>query len=277
MPYVSERSASDPDAPDEVRNAVAKAIEASQREDYRTAYGYFLRAKKAAGREKFNDLTFLTNIAGLASGEMSRWNDRLKAAKQAFEISKEHTAWLTVLYGIVFEDATGVRLAHEEAKQKLWDVTGTMSGTASGLTWLAGQVVIRQQTNVRKRFEGLAHQILWQLLRNLRANGNGQPSVDPLPDTILQIEELADLLAQEPQGKAAAELLYADLIAVPDQYWEVDGGGPDPQEHKERMAVRLEVVRAAAKSGCFAILLGIVALFATAIGLPLALALWMMA
>lgn len=250
------KSVLDPDVPEAVRDAATKGIEAAHREDLRTAYGYFLRAKKAAGREKFGDLTFLVNVAGLGSGEISKWNDRLKAGREAFRVAVTRTDWLVGLFEIVFADATGMQLAHREAQQKLWyDASPAFAGSWYGISWLAGQAVLRQATNIRKQFDGLAHQIFWQIVRNLRVIRDGGATDDPLPGTLLEVERIADALGEEPSanGKRSAAQLYTELLALPCEVWTGGGQageeGRGVEELRERLAVRLEVVQAATRGG----------------------------
>jgi hypothetical protein len=250
------KSVLDPDVPEAVRDAATKGIEAAQREDLRTAYGYFLRAKKAAGREKFDDLTFLVNVAGLGSGEISKWNDRLRTEREAFHVAGARIDWLVTLFEIVFADATGLQLAHREAQDKLWyDTAPAVAGEWYGISWLAGQVTLRFAANIRKQFDSLAHQILWQIVRNLRAIRDGGATDDVLPDTLLEVERLADALGEAPSadGKRSAAQLYTELLALPCEVWAGGGQGSEEgrsvEELRERLAVRLEVVQAATRGG----------------------------
>ena len=243
----------------EIQDAAAKGVEAARREDLRTAYGYFLRAKKAAGRQKFDDLTFLLHIAGLGSGEIAKWNDRLRASKEAARVAGRRIEWLIMLFEVVYADSTGIDLALREAKDQLYEKTSpAMVGEQwSGISWLAGQFMLRQQVNIQKKFEAVANQVLWQILQHLRALRAGQTTDDVLPDALLEVERLADALAGEPAGKRDAALLYTDLLALPEEVWvsrdEAAEGEPvDVEELRDRIAVRLELAQAATRgAGCF--------------------------
>jgi hypothetical protein len=256
MRPTAPRSVWDDDVPEQVRDAATKGLEAAKREDLRTAYGYFLRAQKAAGRERFDDLTFLLNIAGLGSGEVTKWNDRLSRAREAFRVSTRRIEWLVILHEIVFADATGIQLAHRQAQDKLWyDTSPAMAGSLSGITWLAGQAVLRQEAKIRGSFDALGQQILWQVIRNLRGIGSGQTTDDVLPGALFEVERLADQLAEEPTGKHLVAQLYTELLALPNEMWmsesQDDQQAPSVEELRERLAVRLEVVQAATRgAGC---------------------------
>jgi hypothetical protein len=115
-----------------------------------------------------------------------------------------------------------------------------------------------------------------QISRNLRAISQGELGLDPLPDALLHVEEVADALATEEVGKKAAALLYGYLLEVPDEYWARQDDELDPQDHKEEIAARLEVVSTAARgSGCLGSLVALMALLGVGLGLPITLAFWL--
>ncbi|MCH8010111.1 MAG: hypothetical protein IIC91_14750 [Chloroflexi bacterium] len=253
------RSIWDDDASADVRGKAEKGLaawerarssedEATQRNELVDAYSHFRLAKRAAKRDNYAEILFYSNLCALMTGEISKWNKRLKAAKEAFKVAPRQETWLILLYGTVVEDVAEIELTPRRVSAQLWEDAHRHSDTSYGLALLSGIFMQRlhMPPAMKRQYKRLAKNIGEEIALKLQAIGAGESLTPEAIHMPIAVEILADAVAEAEVSRPFAVELYEGLAALPDHVWEQaedDESGRSAAEHRDHAEARLEFSR----------------------------------
>lgn len=280
---IEVKSIWDEDTPASIRERTEKGLaawerahsledEAAQLNELRDAYSHLRLAAKEAKRDRYAEIMFYGNMSGLMTAEISKWKDRHKAAKQAFEGALREVGWLLVLYGTVVEDVSEIELAPARARAQLFEDAHRHTETSYGLALIGGMVMghHRMPPALKRQYKGLAKQIGEEIatrLASVEGYGSSSPDAAAIP---LGVEMIADAIAEQEVSREYSVVLYKALADLPDEDWDqAEGDQParTAEEHRDHAEARLEFARAGGRGCGFGIL---AAAFAIGIGALLA-------
>lgn len=249
----------DDDTPTALRERAVKGLDAWDRahasddpaiqlSELRDAYSHFRMAAREAKRERFAEVIFYWNMSALMTGEVTKWRDRLKAAREASKAALHETGWLLFLYGSLIEDITQMELAPARAREQLWEDAHRHTDTSYGIAILGNLVMQRaaMPPALKRQYRQLAREIGQEIgvrLETVENYGSSSPDAASLP---LAVESVADALAEDEIARRYSVVLYQALARLPDGDWErAEGSQPakTAEQHRDHAEARLEFAR----------------------------------